>query len=600
RNSEDALNLYFERYPERQQPSEQIFPRLENALMNYGSFVKLRPKQYAIEGRDEVEAVVIGAVLENPEISTREITVTKGVSKSRNQRILKKHKFKPYKIRLTHQLFPGDQERRMNFCNWFIRKCNENENFHRNVIWTDEARVTSNGIFNRHNRHHWSGHNEHVFQPRNMQGRFGFNIWIGIVGQRMIAPFIYDENLNAQRYVNILENIVEPYLEDLPLADLLRKFYQQDGAPAHNAAGISPQGKIEEFTYDLLDFKEHTFDNTLTQSNRINCEEKNSQEAINILDTNTDININLDTTIEINVNEDDGTQSFNEFLFFSPGTDIERQLDYVPEEFVGNDIDVNNNQIQIEYNTTIVEETAVNSKTLILHRGHIFDELTKIFVNTNINNVIFEIQIISTNGSPEVAFDAGGVFKDALTEFRETFYNKLCEEYAVFEHVYSDLIDAYVKFISSYDADIPRKALATFDSVDEDDLLEVLENIDCKQKNSSESTGFSKTSTEHGNVEVVGTGMPSSAIAGDWTVGPMEVATLSQVLPVKVNEAQELRELLRQQTAFITTLQSQINENARTTVPSTAALMNLELKEDKYDDDDVGYGRKKAYEDSDD
>ncbi|KAJ8978471.1 hypothetical protein NQ317_016997 [Molorchus minor] len=199
RNSEDALNLYFERYPERQQPSEQIFPRLENALMNYGSFVKLRPKQYAIEGRDEVEAVVIGAVLENPEISTREITVTKGVSKSRNQRILKKHEFKPYKIRLTHQLFPSDQERRMNFCNWFIRKCNENENFHRNVIWTDEARVTSNGIFNRHNRHHWSGHNEHVFQPRNMQGRFRFNIWIGIVGQRMIGPFIYDENLNAQR-----------------------------------------------------------------------------------------------------------------------------------------------------------------------------------------------------------------------------------------------------------------------------------------------------------------------------------------------------------------------------------------------------------------
>lgn len=236
RNSEDALNLYFERYPERQQPSEQIFPRLENALMNYGSFVKPRPKQYAIEGRDEVEAEVIGAVLENPEISTREITVTKGVSKSRSQRILKKYKYKPYKVRLTHQIFPGDQERRINFCNWFIRKCNENENFHRNVIWTDEARVTSNGIFNRHNRHRWSDHNEHVFQPRNMQGRFGFNIWIGIVRQRMIGPFIYDENLNAQRYVNILENIVEPYLEDLPLADLVRKFYQQDGAPAHNAA----------------------------------------------------------------------------------------------------------------------------------------------------------------------------------------------------------------------------------------------------------------------------------------------------------------------------------------------------------------------------
>ena len=187
-----------------------------------------------------MEAEVIGAVLENPEISTREIAATRGVNGSRNQRILKKFKFKPYKVRLTHQLFSGDQERRnapgWNFCNWFIRKCNENENFFRNVIWTDEARVTSSGIFNRHNLQHWSDHNEHVFQPRNMQGRFGFNIWIGVVGPRMIGPFIYDGNLNAQRYINILARFVEPYLEDLPLAEMIRKLYQQDGAPAHNAA----------------------------------------------------------------------------------------------------------------------------------------------------------------------------------------------------------------------------------------------------------------------------------------------------------------------------------------------------------------------------
>uniref|UniRef100_V5GSF2 Transposable element Tc1 transposase n=1 Tax=Anoplophora glabripennis TaxID=217634 RepID=V5GSF2_ANOGL len=46
---------------------------------------------------------------------------------------------------------------------------------------------------------------------------------------------MYDENLNAQRYVRILqENIIEP-LDDMPLAQRYHMFFQHDGAPPHNS-----------------------------------------------------------------------------------------------------------------------------------------------------------------------------------------------------------------------------------------------------------------------------------------------------------------------------------------------------------------------------
>lgn len=239
-NAEAASNLYHERYPERRQPFKDIFGRLRHNLINSGQFERKRPQQYAANRDKELEEIVVlGAVQNNPKTSTRKLATETGLARINVRRSLKKHKYKPYRTRKVHHLRPGDFERRMVFSNWFLEKCNEVRDFPLNCIWTDEAYISSSGIFNRYNSYTWAQQNPHSIVEVRNQGRFGFSVWAGIFRGRIIGPIIYDGTLNSQRYLEILRQQIEPLIDDLALMELRNIFFQQDGAPPHNAEIIS-------------------------------------------------------------------------------------------------------------------------------------------------------------------------------------------------------------------------------------------------------------------------------------------------------------------------------------------------------------------------
>ena len=60
---------------------------------------------------------------------------------------------------------------------------------------------------------------------------------------------------------------------------------------------------------------------------------------------------------------------------------------------------------------------------MILHRGHVFEDLNQ-HINSIYNAGLFEIVMIGTNGAKELAQDTGGVLRDALTEYWQTFFRK--------------------------------------------------------------------------------------------------------------------------------------------------------------------------------
>lgn len=236
-NADAASNLYHERYPERRQPFRDIFPRLRRNLINCGQFVKKRPERYAANRDRELEEVVVLAAVENnPSTSTRQLKDATGISRTTAMRVLKKNKFKPYRDRKVHHLQPGDFERRIGFCHWFLEKCNHVRDFPLKCIWTDEAYVSSAGIYNRYNSYTWAQQNPHAVVEQRNQGRFGFSVWAGIFRGRIIGPHIYNGTLTSETYVQILRQHIEPLVDDLPLEERRIVFYQHDGAPPHNAA----------------------------------------------------------------------------------------------------------------------------------------------------------------------------------------------------------------------------------------------------------------------------------------------------------------------------------------------------------------------------
>ena len=51
-----------------------------------------------------------------------------------------------FKIKLTQELKPLDYFKRRNFSNWALAKLEENEEFHRKIILSDEAHFWINGF----------------------------------------------------------------------------------------------------------------------------------------------------------------------------------------------------------------------------------------------------------------------------------------------------------------------------------------------------------------------------------------------------------------------------------------------------------------------
>lgn len=93
----------------------------------------------------------------------------------------------------------------------------QNPEFQNQILWTDETKFTNCGMFNRRNEHLWMQENRRRLGERRSQRKFGFNVWCGIIGSRILGPYIYDENLIGQRYLRFLQNEFQNMLDDLDL-----------------------------------------------------------------------------------------------------------------------------------------------------------------------------------------------------------------------------------------------------------------------------------------------------------------------------------------------------------------------------------------------
>lgn len=235
KNVIDASELYFQRYPERRQPDKRIFKKLDSNLIEYGCFVK--PRRKYEKNNEEREVNTLGYIQAHHESSLRQIENEIGVPKTTAGRILKKYKFRPYRTSVRQKLYPNDFLRRTQFAQWYIGKCNEQPNFYSKVIFSDEARISSAGIFNRHNELYWNDSNPHLVQGIRRQGRFGFNVSCFVKHNKLVYH-IFDDKLTAAGYIDILEINLHQLLEEEVLADRDTFWFQQDGAPAHNALFI--------------------------------------------------------------------------------------------------------------------------------------------------------------------------------------------------------------------------------------------------------------------------------------------------------------------------------------------------------------------------
>ncbi|ERL94955.1 hypothetical protein D910_12227, partial [Dendroctonus ponderosae] len=213
------------RYFDRRQPSLKALKRLYHNLGSYGCFTQPRNEDKVIN--EAVEVNVLAIVSQNPQVSTREIAAEK-------MRVLKKYKFYPINYQYLKLCIQGIKSC-VSFCTGFRNKCQQDIQFSYKILRTNKTRFKICGMFNRHNEHIWNQTHPHHVEQRRPQIKFGFNVWCGIVGSKILGPFTFQCTLNGGRYLQFLRNNLDSMLDDLDLKTWRNvQWFQHDGAPPHN------------------------------------------------------------------------------------------------------------------------------------------------------------------------------------------------------------------------------------------------------------------------------------------------------------------------------------------------------------------------------
>lgn len=142
---------------------------------------------------------------------------------------------KAFKPKILHTLELGDEERRLKFCYGLQGEYLNNRIFLNEILFSDEATFTTNGVVSSQNCRHWSAENPEFVISAKRQYSQKINVWCGILKDRIIGPFFFEGNLNANEFLNFLRNEFSNALDDLPLQYLIDLKFQLDGSPIHNA-----------------------------------------------------------------------------------------------------------------------------------------------------------------------------------------------------------------------------------------------------------------------------------------------------------------------------------------------------------------------------
>ena len=75
--------------------------------------------------------------------------------------------------------------------------------------------------------------NPHGIVEASHQQRCSINVWVGIIGDRLLGPVVLPQRLNEGTYLAFLQNMLPPLLENVPLTIRQTMWLQHNGAPVH-------------------------------------------------------------------------------------------------------------------------------------------------------------------------------------------------------------------------------------------------------------------------------------------------------------------------------------------------------------------------------
>ncbi|GBN39379.1 hypothetical protein AVEN_205915-1 [Araneus ventricosus] len=225
--------VYARRYPSRRPPDVNVIRRLDDRLLNTGSVLPTANLHDTGRPRSGLTVAQADAILqrveETTEVSTRALAREMTSSKSTVHRLLWSERLHPFRYTTVQGLKQDDFQKRVAFCEWLLQQQSTENGFIAHILWTDESCFPRDGVFNHHNSHMWSQVNPHAIRPQKHQERWFLNVWAGILGDRLLGPYLLPERLSRQSYLVFLNEVLTEFLDDISLAAIQGLWFQHDG-----------------------------------------------------------------------------------------------------------------------------------------------------------------------------------------------------------------------------------------------------------------------------------------------------------------------------------------------------------------------------------
>jgi hypothetical protein len=143
-----------------------VFTCVHQHLREKGSFPCVnRHAERQVQRNVEDDDHIIDMVQRSPRTSTRRISAHLRIPRMRVWRTLFADGLYPYHIQRVQHLEPADMCSRLDLCRWI----NSNPRVIRNVLFTDKAHFTCDGVNNTRNSHLWGRDNPHGTIESNYQ-----------------------------------------------------------------------------------------------------------------------------------------------------------------------------------------------------------------------------------------------------------------------------------------------------------------------------------------------------------------------------------------------------------------------------------------------
>ena len=147
--------------------------------------------------------------LRSPQTSTRRAIRELQIPKPTVWKILRKRlKMIPYKIQMLQRLSEGDKNKRCDFCESVLGRCDDEEGFMDRIIFSDESTFHISGKVNKQNVRIW-GTEKPTIPLEHVRDSPKVNVFCAISSKKVYGSYFFkDKSVQGASYLNYIDTVL--------------------------------------------------------------------------------------------------------------------------------------------------------------------------------------------------------------------------------------------------------------------------------------------------------------------------------------------------------------------------------------------------------